>query len=52
MTLLLGSITMDAIITGTLYCVGAAPRVVGRCRLTLSKPVLKAPVVSALEATI
>ena len=26
--------------------------VVGRCRLTASKPVLKAPMVSALEATI
>jgi hypothetical protein len=26
--------------------------VVGRCRLTVSKPVLKAPVVSALGATI
>jgi len=26
--------------------------VVGRCRLTASKPVLKAPVISALEATI
>ena len=25
---------------------------VGRCRLTVSKPVLKAPMVSALEATI
>jgi hypothetical protein len=25
---------------------------VGRCRLTLSKPVFKAPMVSALEATI
>ena len=25
---------------------------VGRCRLTVSKPVLKAPTVSALEATI
>jgi len=25
---------------------------VGRCRLTLSKPVLKAPMVSALEAII
>jgi len=28
------------------------PAKVGRCRLTVSKPVLKAPVVSALEATI
>jgi len=27
-------------------------RMVGRCRLTLSKPVLKAPTVSALEARI
>ena len=26
--------------------------VVGRCRLTVSKPVLKAPMVSALEAII
>ena len=26
--------------------------VVGRCRLTVSKPVLKAPMASALEATI
>jgi len=26
--------------------------VVGRCRLTVSKPVLKSPTVSALEATI
>jgi hypothetical protein len=25
---------------------------VGRCRLTVSKPVLKAPTISALEATI
>ena len=29
-----------------------AQAMVGRCCLTLSKPVLKAPVVSALEATI
>ena len=27
-------------------------KVVGRCRLTVSKPVLKAPMVSALETTI
>jgi len=28
---------------------GAPPALVGRCRLTVSKPVLKAPLVSALE---
>jgi hypothetical protein len=30
----------------------AAPLKVGRCRLTVSKPMLKAPVVSALETII
>jgi hypothetical protein len=30
----------------------ASASMVGRCRLTVSKPVLKAPAVSALEATI
>jgi len=30
----------------------AAAVEVGRCRLTVSKPMLKAPMVSALEATI
>ena len=32
------------------YC-GADPNQAGRCRLTVSKPVLKAPMVSALVAT-
>jgi len=32
--------------------VGARECEVGRCRLTVSKPVLKAPMVSALGATI
>jgi len=30
----------------------ADERTVGRCRLTVSEPVLKAPLVSALESTI
>ena len=30
---------------------GGAPATVGRCRLTVSKPLLKCPMVSALEAT-
>ena len=33
-------------------CDAAAEFLVRRCRLTVSKPVLKAPMVSALEATI
>ena len=32
-----------------MHCVKAYGDVVGRCRFTVSKPVLKAPLVSALE---
>jgi len=34
------------------WVLGEYGDVVGRCRLTVSSPVLKAPMVSALEATI
>jgi len=39
-------------IEGHFTCVECGKTPVGRCRLTLSKPVLKAPVVSALDTRI
>jgi len=38
--------------TSESWCQGLDGLEVGRCRLTVSKPVLTAPVVSALEARI
>jgi hypothetical protein len=42
--------TVEAV--GTLDFTEAVKHTVGRCTFTVSRPVLKAPMVSALEATI
>jgi hypothetical protein len=42
----------QAFLFGAAIASGELRVVVGRCRLTVSKPVLKAPMVSALETTI
>jgi len=47
-TVTLNGVTVDTV-TAKLV---ADDRVVGRCRLTVSKPVLTAPIVSVLEARI
>ena len=49
-TLSLPGFTASLTVAYSLQCAAAGNAVVGRCRLTASKPVLKAPTVPALEA--